>query len=405
MIDVESLRRDFPELEGGLVYLDNAASTLKPRQVVEAMASFALRRYANVHRGIYRLAAEATKAYEDAHETVAGFIGARPEEVVFTSGTTGSLHLVALLAETNGLVSGKGRIVVPGDAHHSLLLSMRYLARKTGAALEIIPVDGEGVPRWDLLDEVIDADVELVAVTHVSNVTGYESPVEWIARRARKAGALVLVDGAQSVPHIPVNPRELGVDFLAFSGHKMLGPTGIGVLWIREELARTLEPPIGGGGTVRDVSVEDDTVRVEWDDPPMRFEAGTPPIIEAVGLARAVEYLESIGMDAVATHESKLVEALVDELARVGEARIVGPQDPRKRRGIVSFTISGHDIDLVAIMLGQRGIAVRSGHHCAIPLHKSLGIPAGSIRASLYIYNDEGDIERLAGTLREILRG
>ena len=272
------LREDFPMLAGGLIYMDNAASTLKPASVIEVMSRFAGSTYANVHRGVYKEAVRATREYEEAHRAVERFLCARPGEIVFTGhGTTGGLHLAALLALANSLIGEGDEIIASMDAHNSNLLTWRSLARLSRARLRLVPVDGEGVPRWDLLESMISPRTRIVAVGHVSNVTGYESPVREIARIAHEAGAMVIVDGAQSVPHLKVCPRELGADMLAFSPHKMLGPTGIGVLWIRQDLARSLEPPLGGGGTVEDVSLEGGAVTPVWAEPPLRFEAGTPP--------------------------------------------------------------------------------------------------------------------------------
>lgn len=404
MLDCSSLRPLFPALHGGLVFLDSAASTLKPRPVLDAMHEFALNKYANVHRGSYRLSVEATEAYEEAHRIVERFIGAREGEVVFTGNTTSSMHLAALLSLWNGVIKPGSRVVVPLDAHHSTLLPWARAAERAGASLSLVPVDGEGVPRWEVLDELLgEGDVSVVVVTHVSNVTGYESPVREIAARAKRQGALVVVDSAQGVPHLPVNVNHLGADMIAFSGHKMLGPTGIGVLWIRRELAESLEPPLGGGGTVEEVRVEGGRLLVEWEEPPLKFESGTPPIIEAVGLAAAVEILEGLGMEEVARHEAELVRMLMEELTMLRGVELVGPRDAWRRRGIVSFTVRGWEPGMIGAMLGVRNIAVRAGRHCAHPLHHALGRPEGSVRVSFYIYNCPGDVEALVSALREIL--
>lgn len=405
MLSCDDVRSEFPALRGGLVFLDSAASTLKPARVVEAMRAFALERYANVHRGLYRLSLEATRAYEEAHRVVASLIGARSEEIVFTSGTTASIQLAAELLASNGILQSGDEIVTSVAEHHSNLLPWARIARRVGARLRLIPVDGRGRPRWDLLDEYMSGRARVVAVGHVSNVTGYESPIREIARTAHRHGAIVVVDGAQSVPHMPISVEELGADMLAFSGHKMLGPTGIGVLWIRGGLARSLEPPLGGGGTVSRVRVRGEQVEVEWEEPPLRFESGTPPIIEAVGLAEAARMLMEVGLERVAAHERELVGAVLEELSRIPGVGIVGPESPEERRGIVSFTVEGMDPDLVGASLSRRGIAVRTGLHCAHPLHDALGLPGGSVRASLYLYNCPGDVEALARALRAFLAG
>lgn len=401
ILDCERIRADFPSLREGLVFLDSAASTLKPVQVVEAMSSFALERYANVHRGAYRLSVEATRAYEEAREVVASFIGALPEEVVFTYNATDALNRVALALALNRVVVGGDEIIVTEAEHNSNLLPWFNLSRLTGATLKIVPVDERGVPRWDRLLSSITGRTRLVAVGHVSNVTGAVAPVREIAREARRVGALLVVDGAQSVPHMPVDVRELGADFLAFSGHKMLGPTGIGVLWARRDLLEELDPPVAGGGTVRDVSSQAGALTVVWEDPPAKFEAGTPPVIEAVGLRAAVEYLAGIGMERVEAHERALARELAKALEDLG-ARVIGPP-PGERSGIVSFTIPGVDPDAVGARLSAKGIAVRTGLHCAYLLHKRLGLHRGTVRASLYIYNCPRDVEKLVEAVREIM--
>lgn len=406
-IDCESVRRDFPELSRGrIIYLDNAASTLKPRQVIDEMKMFMEELYANVHRGVYPLSAEATRIYEEAHSTVADLICARPEEIVFTpQGTTNALHLAALLIYNNRLIGEGDEIIVPGDAHNSNLLPWVQIAKWSRASVRILPVGEDGTPEWHRLGELISKKTRIVAVTHVSNVTGYESPVNEISKIAREVGALVVVDAAQSVPHQPICINRLDVDFLAFSGHKMLGPTGIGVLWIRRDLAVNLEPPLAGGGTVRDVNYDhkDKLVRVEWDEPPWRFEAGTPPIVEAVGLAAAARYLMEKGLDNIAAHESSLTRQLLDGLSSLEGIRVIGPRDPGMRRGIVSFVVKGMNPDLTALRLGQEGIAVRSGTHCANLLHHMLGVDEGSVRASFYLYNCPWEIESLLSKLSQML--
>ena len=405
MPSCESVRQDFPELEErGVVYLDNAASTLKPVQVIEAMREFAGKRYANVHRGVHRLSVEASIEYEEAHSVVAGFIGARGmEEVVFLRNTTEALNTVALSLAVNGLVGRGDEIVISEAEHNSNLLPWYTLARLTGARLRLVPVDGEGVPMWDRIGEYLTERTRVVAIGHVSNVTGYRSPVARVAREAGQVGALVVVDGAQSVPHMPVNVSDLGADFLAFSGHKMLGPTGIGVLWGRRDLLEDLDPPAPGGGTVVDVSREEGGLRVEWEEPPWKFEAGTPPIIEAVGLAAAVKYLARLGMEWVERHEQILTKAALEMLEEAG-AVIVGPRDARLRAGIVSFNIPGVEADHVGLALSDRGIAVRTGRHCAFLLHKRLGL-SGSVRASFYVYNCLSDVEALADAVRAVAAG
>ena len=402
MLDCSLVREDFEVIaREGIAYLDNAASTLKPRQVIEAMASFMRESYANVHRGVHRLSVRASMAYESAHEAVAKFIGADSwEEVVFLRNTTEASQLLVETLVTNGVIGEGDEVVLTEAEHHSILLPWLRALKRVGAKPRILPVDDEGVPEWGLLDEYLGERTKAVVFAHISNVTGYVTDVGEVVKKARSVGALVVLDAAQSVPHMPFNVKELGIDFALFSGHKMLGPTGIGVLWGRADLLRELEPPLGGGGSVRDVVLAGDGVKVEWDDPPWRFEAGTPPIVEAVGLAEAVAYLKRLGMGNVAKHEKELTAKALAELSSIDGVEIVGPRDPERRHGIVSFVVRGHNPDAVGVWLDARKIAVRTGKHCAHPLHHHLGLD-GTVRASFYIYNCVDDVERLVSAVRE----
>lgn len=401
-IDCRRVRDDFPTLDSGLVFLDNAASTLKPRSVVEAMRGFSLESYANVHRGVYRLSMEASRAYEDAHEIVAKFIGGTWEEVVFTRNSTESLQMAALTLYANKVIEPGSEILITMAEHHANMIPWIRVAKLAGAKVKMLPVDEEGIPRWSLLDHYLTPKTRVIAIGHISNVTGYKAPVEEVAKKAKQAGAVLVLDSAQGVPHTPVNFKAMGVDMAAFSGHKMLGPTGIGVLWIRSDLAEELDPPLGGGGTVRRVRLEGGEVKIEWDSPPWKYEAGTPPIIEAVGLAEAVKYLEKLGMKNVEEHERRLTEPLLKGLAERSYIDIVGPSSPDKRQGIVAFNIKGMKPDWVGMALDRKGIAVRTGLHCAHILHDALGHSEGSVRASLYIYNCMDDVARLLEDLDEI---
>ncbi|MCE4612411.1 MAG: cysteine desulfurase [Desulfurococcales archaeon] len=405
-LDCRALRRDFPLLENrGIVYLDNAASTLKPSPVVEAMVSFTHDTYANVHRGVYELSLKASRLYEEAHEVVAGFIGAESwEEIVFTRNTSESIQLAAMLLYWNGYIGRGDEVVVTEADHHSNLLPWVRVAEKAGARLKLVPVNSRGIPEWRALASMISERTRVVAFGHASNVTGYINPVKSISKIAREHGAMVVVDGAQSVPHMPINVADLGVDFLAFSGHKMLGPTGIGVLYARRDLAEKLDPPLGAGGTVRRVRLKGGRVSIEWDSMPWKLESGTPPIIEAVGLMEAVRYLEKIGMENVRSHEASLTEKALTLLSGIEEVEILGPENAEERLGVVSFSIRGLNPDAAGYALSRMGIAVRTGLHCAHILHDRLGHPEGSIRASFYIYNCVEDVELLARAVEEVAR-
>lgn len=402
MLDCAAVREDFEIISReGIAYLDNAASTLKPRQVIEAMVRFMRESYANVHRGIHRLSVRASTAYESAHETVAKFIGASSwEEVVFLRNTTEASQLLVEALVANGVIGEGDEVVLTEAEHHSILLPWLRATRRVGAVPRIIPVNDEGVPKWGMLDELLSEKTKAVVFAHVSNVTGYVTDVKEVVRKARSVGAFVVLDAAQSVPHMPVDVRGLGIDFALFSGHKMLGPTGIGVLWGKIDLLRELEPPLGGGGSVRDVRLAGDEAVVEWDDPPWKFEAGTPPIVEAVGLAEAAKYLRRLGMENVARHERELTARALAGISSTGGVEIVGPKEPSRRHGIVSFIVRGHSPDAVGAWLDVRKIAVRTGKHCAHPLHYRLGLD-GTVRASFYIYNCVDDVERLVSALRE----
>jgi len=425
LFDVESIRRDFPilgrEIHGRrLVYFDNAASTLKPVQVIEAIADFYRNHYANVHRGFHMLSQEASQMYEEAHEVLARFINAYSwDEIVFVSNTTEGLNLVAY---SWGLYNvGEGdEIVVTIMDHHSSMLPWRRIAEVKGARVKYIGVVKEGYLDYSQLDEVITEKTKVVAFPIASNVLGTINDVRRIVKRAREVGALVVADGAQSVPHIPTNVRELGVDFLAFSGHKMLGPTGSGVLWGRKDALQELKPFKVGGDTIRDVTLDD----VTWLEPPWRFEAGTPNIEAAIGLAKAAEYLMKIGMENVRKHEIELVgyalKRLSEELGE--EVRYYGPKNPEDKTAVIAFNIRDLHFHIVAQALDYLGIAVRSGMHCAHPLHYSLRISHedslpvempksveerlkrfGSVRASFYIYNTKEEVDYFIGALMFIL--
>ena len=393
-LDPTALRADFPilarEVHGKpLVYLDNAASSQKPQAVIEAIAAFYRGHFANIHRGVHTLSEEATVAYEEARDKVAAFIHAPDRRgVIFTRNTTEAINLVA---HTWGRVHvGVGdRIIVTEMEHHSNLLPWQVLAREAGAELAYVRVTEEG--RLDLasLDELLQGPVKLVAFSHVSNVLGTVNPAREIIARVHAAGARVMVDAAQSVPHLPVDVEALDCDFVAFSSHKMCGPTGAGVLYGRPELLAEMPPFLTGGGMIRRVKRAEAT----WADLPGKFEAGTPAIAEAVGMGAAVDYLSTVGMAGVWAHEQELAGYVLERLAETPGVRVIGPP-AEERCGLVSFTVASiHPHDLAQVLDGE-GIAIRAGLHCAHPLHERLGLPA-TARASFYLYNTLEEVDRL----------
>ncbi|MBX0328500.1 cysteine desulfurase [Oscillochloris sp. ZM17-4] len=394
--DVVALRRKFPILQQQvhgkpLAFLDSAASSQKPRQVIDCLEDYYRRYNANVHRGVYTLSEEATFAFERARGKVARFIGASSKrEVVFTRNATEAINLVAYA--WGGANIGPGdRILLTLMEHHSNIVPWQMLAQRTGATLDYIGLDGDGRLNLDELDRKLTEGVKLLAVTHQSNVLGTVNPVAMLAERAHAVGAKILVDGAQSVPHMPVDVRALGCDFMAFSGHKMCGPTGIGALWARRSLLEAMPPFLGGGSMIEVVDLDSST----YAEVPARFEAGTPAIGEAIALGEACDFLSDVGMDAIHQHEQELLGYALDRLAGIEGLRIMGPQGTEDRGGSISFTLDGvHPHDVAAILDGE-GVAVRAGHHCTQPLHRHYDVPA-STRASFYIYNVAEEIDRLA---------
>ena len=393
-LDVTAIRADFPLLHQHihghqLAYLDSTATAQKPTRVLEAMDEYYRSINANVHRGIYRISEAATEAFEGARRTVGTFIGAKSaKEVIWTRNTTEAINLVAQSWGRSNLKPGD-RILLTVMEHHSNLVPWQLIAQQTGAVLDFLPIDEHGRLVLDELDRVLTKATRLVALTHMSNVLGTINPVAQIVAAAHAVGAVVLVDAAQSVPHVPVDVYELGCDFLAFSAHKMCGPTGIGVLWGRRELLEAMPPFMGGGDMIRQVSLHSST----WNELPWKFEAGTPAIAEAIGFAAAVDYLRAVGMDAIQAHEQQLTDYALEQLQSVQGLTIYGPP-AAERGGLVSFSFADlHAHDLAAI-LDTQGIAIRAGHHCAHPLHDLLGVPA-TARASWYLYSTEEEIDRL----------
>jgi cysteine desulfurase/selenocysteine lyase len=403
--DVEAIRRDFAvlsrEVNGRpLVYLDNASSSHKPRQVLDAERSFVEKHYANVHRGVHTLSQESTDAYETARSTVASFIGARHDDVVFTKNVTEALNLVAYSLGNPGspVQLGPGdEIVVTEMEHHSNLVPWQMLAQRTGATLKWFGLTDDG--RLDVVDGVITERTRLVAFAHQSNLLGTINPVTELVGRARAVGALTVVDAAQSVPHMPVDVTALGADLVAFTGHKMLGPSGVGVLWGRGDLLASLPPFMGGGSMIELVEMASST----YAPPPERFEAGTPVISQAIGLAAACDYLSAIGIDRIWAHEQVLTARLLDGLHRIDGVRVVGPDSTQSRGSAVSFVVDGVHPHDVGQTLDEIGIAVRVGHHCAAPVCKRYGVPA-TARASSYLYNTAGEIDALLGGIEHVKR-
>lgn len=399
-LDVEAIRRDFPilsrEINGKrLVYLDSAATSQKPAAVIDAITDYYRRYNANVHRGVYRIEEEATQAYEEARRKVARFIGAQsPREIVFVRNATEAINLVAYAWGRRNIGAGD-EILLTEMEHHSNLVPWQQLAQEKGAALKFIPFDGQGLLILDTLDTLLTPRTKLVGVTLMSNVLGTINPVRLIADRAHALGALVIVDGAQGVPHLPVDVKELACDFLAIAGHKMLGPTGSGVLWAKRELLENMDPFNSGGSMIKEVYWD----HARWNELPWKFEAGTPSIAEAIGLGVAVDYLKRLGMDRARAHEETMISYALNQLREVEGLTMYGPP-AEQRGGLVAFTMEGiHAHDLASI-LDYEGIAIRAGHHCAMPLHSKFGISA-TARASFYIYSTQQEVDWLLDALQK----
>jgi len=404
ILDVAAITRDFPifsqEMRGGkrLVFLDSGATSQKPIQVMDAERNFYSTNNAAVHRGSYLLAERASEAFENARERVAQFIGAESHEIVFTKSATESLNLLAVSFErTSGTLQVKAgdEIVVSELEHHANLIPWQELAKRTGAVLKWFEMNEDGSLDLSKIDQVITPKCKVVAITHQSNVLGSVPNIAPIIAAAHSVGALFVLDGCQSVPHQPVDVTELGVDFLVFSGHKALGPTGIGVLWGRNEFLSEMEPFLYGGSMIESVTMTDST----WAEAPKRFEAGVPNMAQAVGLAAALDYLAGVGLSNIHQWETHLTELALNGLKEIDGVKIIGPQGIDGRGGVISFTIAGlhpHDIGQV---MDQYGVAVRTGHHCAWPLIRKLGL-TGTTRASFYLYNDESDVDIFLESVR-----
>jgi len=400
-LNVPKIREDFPILKRDfdgkpLIYFDNAATSQKPSVVIETLERYYSEYNANIHRGIHKLAEEATLAHEEAREKVAKFINAnRTEEIVFTRNATEAINLVAYTWGRANIGPGD-KIVLTIMEHHSNIVPWQLLAQEKNAQIEFIKIDSEGLLLQDDIDGMIDERTKLVCVTHASNVLGTINPIKEITRAAHAHGALVLVDAAQSVPHLRVSAKDMDCDFMAFSGHKMLGPTGIGVLYGKSKHLESMPPFLGGGEMIREVH----TTGATWKDPPYKFEAGTPNIAGAIGLGAAVDYLRKIGMDNVHEHEKEITGYALNKMSKVEGFVVFGPKDVNQRVGVVSFNLGDiHAHDLASIM-DEDGIAIRSGHHCAQPLMEFLNIPAAS-RASFYIYNTKEEVDVFINVLEK----
>ena len=399
-LDVQAIRADFPilrrEVRGKpLVYLDNAATTQKPRQVIEALTHYYSNTNANIHRGLHTLAEEATAAYEQTRRKTADFIGAaHPQEIVFTRNTTESLNLLAYTLGAR--LRPDDEIILSALEHHSNLVPWQLLAQRSGARLRFIELNDAGELDIDQARSLVNPRTRIVSVAHMSNVLGAIAPVAELVEMARAVDATVILDAAQSAPHMPVDVGALGIDFAAFSAHKMLGPTGVGVLWGRRELLADLDPFLGGGEMISVVNREEST----WAPLPHKFEAGTPNIADVIAFSAALDYLSAVGMQAVRDHDHALTAYAMERLSTIEGLEIYGPPDAERRGAVVAFNyadIHAHDI---ATILDGGGVAVRAGHHCAQPLMRALQVPA-TARASFYLYNQQPEIDALVDGLRE----
>jgi len=404
MYDINSVRKDFPILHQkinghDLVYLDNAATSQKPKSVIDELVNYYSSYNANVHRGAHTLAVKATVAYEEAREKIAAFINApSPENIIFVRNTTEAINLIAHTWAMDNIREGD-RIVSTEIEHHSNLVPWQHVANTQNATLELIKIDSNYELDLSELDQIINSKTRLVALTHMSNVLGTIVPVKTVVEAAKKVDAKVLIDGAQSVPHMRVDVQDIGCDFFTFSGHKMLGPTGIGVLYVSTTTLKELNPFLRGGEMVLEVTYD----RASWAPPPMKFEAGTPNIADAIGLGVAVDYLNEIGIDMVRQHEVSITNYALERFHELEEITTYGPNDTNIRGGVISFYIDDvhpHDISQV---LDSLGIAIRAGHHCAMPLVKSkLHVPA-TARASFYLYNTEREVDLLIDGLKKTM--
>lgn len=403
LLNVPAIKADFPILQRKvrdkrLVYLDSAATSQKPRQVIDATSDFYSRYNANVHRAIYELGEEATREYEGAREKIAEFIQAKsPNEIVFTKSATESLNLVAYGYGLKGKIQQGDEIVGTVMEHHSNHVPWHFVKDHKGAVLKYVDIHDDGTLKMEQYDELLTKRTKIVTVALCSNVLGTINPVKEIAKRAHEVGAVCVVDAAQAAPHMPIDVQSLDADFLAFSGHKMLGPTGIGILYGTPEALEATEPLLGGGEMIREVHLG----RASWNDVPYRFEGGTPNIAGAIGLGVAVDYLTKLGMESIRAHEMEVMQYALDKIRRIKGVTTYGPTDVRKKAGVLAFTIENAHPHDVASILDVEGICIRSGHHCAQPLMERYDLPA-TARASFYVYNDLEDVDALMAGIRKV---
>ncbi|MEM0264389.1 MAG: cysteine desulfurase [Candidatus Methanomethylicia archaeon] len=408
MLNVKEIRKDFPILEREvngrkLIYFDNAATSQKPIQVINKIMEFYTKSYANIHRGIHTLSQEASELYEEARENIAKLINAKTKEIIFVKNTTEAINMVAYTWAIRNLKKGD-EVITSLMEHHSNITPWITLSEIKGIKVKFIGVNSDGTLKTEEIPNLITKNTRLISITHVSNVLGTINDVKEIVKIAHEKDVTTLIDAAQSVPHMPVNVKDIDCEFLAFSGHKMLGPSGIGVLYVKEDLLKRIEPTISGGGTIRNVKwIQDEGIcKIHWIEGPEKFEAGTPNIAGAIGLGEAAKYLMRIGLENIMMHEKRLVEKTLKELENIKKVKIYGPRNAEKRAGIITFNIGSLDPHQTALILDQYGIAVRSGLHCAEPIHQIIKAENGSVRASYYLYNTEEEIDEMIKVLMDL---
>lgn len=401
---VQDIKQDFPILQRKIrdqpiIYLDNAATSQKPIQVIESISTFYKKYYSNVHRGGYSLSQRATESYEAAHEKLANFVNAKDRrEIIFTKNITEAINLIAYSLLMNDYFKEGGEIVITEFEHHSNLVPWQFICQRTDATLKTIATNSDGTVDMEDAKGTITKQTKLVSLVHLSNFLGTILPIKKLIKIAHEVNALCFIDSAQGVPHLPIDVKEIGCDFLGFTGHKMLGPTGIGGVYVKEELAKDLHPFLGGGEMISEVWYD----HASWNRLPYKFEAGTPPIAQAVGLTAAVEYLQNISMKEIREHEEALVSEMLEKMKELEGIEIYGPLSPSQRGGLVSFNIKGmHPHDVASLLDERKNIMVRSGHHCVMPMHRKLGLN-GSVRASFQCYNSTNEVKELIKTLKQI---